>query len=159
MKRMPFGVWTLALAVCGLSACSGPPEATPTPYRVSAGDVHFVMLDVLDPAADKIWDSAGTIITEAGSRELHPTTDEGWAEVRHAAAVVTESANLLMLPGRGRDANWIEISGGLADTGKTLMDAADAQDPQAVFDAGGTLYNVCVACHQIYVVAEGEGAP
>ena len=54
---------------------------------------------VLDPAADHIWDSAGAIITDAGTEELAPTTDAGWELVRNSAAIVAQSGNLLMLPG------------------------------------------------------------
>ena len=65
-----------------------------------------VMEWILDPATDVIWDSAGTIITEQGSRELAPTTEEGWEHVRNSAAVVAETGNLLRVPGRSLGPDW-----------------------------------------------------
>lgn len=106
---------------------------------------------VLDPAADVIWGSAGQVITADGVEDLAPTTDEGWLQVAHAAAVAAESGNLLMLPGRARDeGEWMEISRGLVRAGHRARIAAEAQDADALFAAGGLLYNVCVSCHQQY---------
>ena len=45
---------------------------------------------------------------------------------------------------------WIEFSQGLITMGENAMAAANAQDEEALFKAGGEIYNVCVACHQIY---------
>ncbi len=106
---------------------------------------------VVEPAADIVWDSAGTIATLEGIEDLAPTTDEGWFRVQHAAAVITESGNLLLMPSRAEDgADWREISLGLVSTGTALMNAAKEQNADAIFDLGGQLYNVCVACHQRY---------
>ncbi|GIT39504.1 MAG: hypothetical protein Ct9H300mP8_07000 [Gammaproteobacteria bacterium] len=112
---------------------------------------------VLEPAADTIWDSAGTIATLEGVEDLAPTTEEGWFRVQHAAAVVSESGNLLLMPGRTMDGDdWREISHGLVSTGESLMTAAEQQDADAVFDLGGQLYNVCVACHQRYWIENDQ---
>ena len=46
--------------------------------------------------------------------------------------------------------DWIEFSQGLITMGENAMAAANAQDEEALFKAGGEIYNVCVACHQIY---------
>ena len=106
---------------------------------------------VLEPAADTIWDSAGTIATLEGVEDLAPTTEEGWFRVQHAAAVVSESGNLLLMPGRTMDGDdWRESSHGLVSTGASLMPAAEQPDADAVFALGGQLYNVCVACQQRY---------
>ncbi len=139
------------LAIFTLSACEAeapPPEVSFKPIT----NVRETMEWILDPAADVLWASAGTIITIDESRELHPTTDEGWAHVRNNAAVVAEAGNLLMMPSRAKDnADWMEFSRALVDMGVLAMKAADAQDSDALFDAGGKLYSVCVACHQAYI--------
>ena len=109
------------------------------------------MAVVLEPAADKVWDSAGFIITERGVKDLAPTTDEGWENVRHGAAVVAETGNLLMMPGRAMPGDdWMEISAGLVQAGQRAMVAAEARDADALFEVGGEIYNVCVSCHQLY---------
>lgn len=121
------------------------------PYH-AATDVHQMMVWIIDPAADVIWDSAGTIITADGNEELAPTTDKGWIKVQRAAAILTEAGNLLMMPGRASGDDWVAWSRQLVDTGKGAMQAAQARDADALFDAGGRIYQVCRGCHEQYWV-------
>ncbi|NBC23865.1 MAG: hypothetical protein GVY21_10355 [Gammaproteobacteria bacterium] len=146
---------TLAVAVLlGLSGCGAPEQVDEAiPFQPVLDD-HQLMNWVMDPAADVIWGSAGYVITVEGEQDLQPTDDEGWAEVRNAAAVITESGNLLMLPGRSQGDDWNEFSAGIVTIGQRAMAAAEAQDADALFEVGGQLYNVCVACHQIYMLEE-----
>jgi len=133
-----------------LIGCSEPGTRSIAEYETSL-DVEQLMHYVVEPAADIVWDSAGTIATLEGIEDLAPTTDEGWFRVQHAAAVITESGNLLLMPSRAEDgADWREISLGLVSTGTALMNAAKEQNAESIFDLGGQLYNVCVACHQRY---------
>jgi cytochrome c551/c552 len=44
----------------------------------------------------------------------------------------------------------VEIAVGLTQAGKRAMAAAEARDPDALFEVGGEIYNVCVSCHQLY---------
>ncbi|MEH6558230.1 MAG: hypothetical protein V7459_16105 [Oceanicoccus sp.] len=115
-------------------------------------DIRQTMLWILEPAADVLWDSAGTIITEEGDRELAPTTDEGWQHVINNAAVVAETGNLLMMPDRAAGADWVEYAGGLTAAAKMAIKAAQDQDSDALFDAGGRIYQVCKACHSQYLI-------
>jgi hypothetical protein len=119
-----------------------------------AMDNPQLMVWVLEPAADVIWDSAGTIITAEGRQELAPTSDEGWEAVVRAAAILSEGGNLLMLPGRSRGEDWMEYALALIDTGKLAQQAARARDADALFDAGGRVYQVCRACHNQYWIRE-----
>lgn len=119
-------------------------------------DTQQFMNWILDPGADVIWGSAGTITTFEGVEDLAPTTQEGWDAVRNAAAMLAESGNLLQIPGHSRGEDWNEISRGLTRTAVLLMEAAEKRDDQEVFDYGGQLYNVCVACHQLYMLPEAE---
>ena len=107
---------------------------------------------ILDPAADVIWDSAGFIITADGETDLRPTTDEGWERVRNSAAVVAETGNLLMMPGRSSGPDWVAYAQGLTEAGVVAMAAAEARDAEALFDAGGQVYQACRACHEQYMV-------
>jgi hypothetical protein len=142
------------------ASCSAP--ATPIRFDTTL-DVKSLMSWVIDPAADVVWGASGWVVTEEGERSLAPTTEEGWAEVRNAAALVVESGNLLMLPGRARDDGpWQQHAAQMIDVGKRALTAARAEDAQAVFDAGGELYVVCTACHARYLASEpadaGRGA-
>jgi len=109
---------------------------------------------IIDPATDVIWSSAGSIITDAGEQDLAPTTAEEWAEVESAAAVLAESGNLLMMPGRSAGSDWNEYARGLISSGKLAMVAAEQQDADALFDAGGLIYQACLACHNQYLVEQ-----
>ena len=152
-------VWAVMgtlLSACGEQipsavAQEGPSPGTAPPYEVVT-NIRQTMAWIVFPAADVIWDSAGTIITAQGSEELAPTTPEAWAEVVHAAATLTEAGNLLMMPGRAVGEDWIRYSHELVTTGKLALQAAQAQDSDALFDAGGRVYEVCRSCHEQYWV-------
>ena len=151
--------WLTIPVVAVLMVACGAPPPPPAPYRPVA-DVTQLMQWILDPAADVVWGSVGTIIDKDGIHEFFPKTDEEWAAVHNAAAVVAESSNLLMMPSRAKDdTDWMEFSQGLADAALLAMKAADAKDKEALFDAGGRIYAVCAACHQQYEMEGQEGLP
>ena len=119
-------------------------------------EMHDFMGWVLDPLADVIWSSAGTITTMEGVEDLAPTTQEGWDEVRNAAATIAELGNVLQIPAYSEGEDWNEYAQGLSRTAMLLIEAAQEKDDQKVFDHGGQLYNVCVACHQLYMLPEDD---
>ena len=134
----------------GLTGCSGGSEQ---PLNTQpSGSVYQMMTHYLEPAADKIWDSAGFVITVDGEVDLQPTTTEGWFAVEHAATVVAEGGNLLMLDGYAADgADWAEYAQGLRRAALKARTAAEQQDADALFAAGGEIYSVCRACHNRYM--------
>lgn len=146
--------WVCAIVASGLLLGCAQEQPAGPPYEPVL-ELHDLMASVLDPATDVIWGAAGAVITEAGEQDLAPVDDAGWQAVFDAAAIVTETGNLLMLPGRAEDEqDWMEYSAALITTGKEAMAAAKAKDAQAVFDVGGKLYLICVACHQSYDMGE-----
>lgn len=147
------------ILVCLLLAACGPQPEQSAIQPAATGSAYQMMTEYLEPAADKIWDSAGAIITIEGEEDLQPTTDEGWAAVVHAATVVAEGGNLLMLKGYAADqGDWIEYAQGLTKAGLKARQAALNQDDEALFNAGGEIYNVCRACHNKYIVEAGVEA-
>lgn len=142
----------LLLVGGAVSGCGGTPaESIPPPFTPVTDNLQL-MEWILDPAADVIWGSVGTIIDASGRQDLRPETDDEWNAVRNAGAVIAESGNLLMMEPRARDGDdWMEYAQGLVDTGVLAIKAAEARDPEAVFDAGGRIYAVCASCHQMYV--------
>lgn len=127
-------------------------DAAPPPYHVVA-NVKQLMNWVIEPNADVLWNSVGTIVTEAGTQELEPRTDEEWEAVRNSAAVVAESGNLLMMEGRAFDrTEWMNASRRLIDAAVSAIEAAEAKDVPALFDAGGAVYESCTACHTKYAL-------
>ena len=118
-------------------------------------EVHDLMAYVLDPAAEAIWDSAGFVITEEGETNLAPTNQEGWDKVKHGAKVISESSYLLSMPERAVDqAQWVALSIALKGMGEKAFKAAENEDSEALFEIGAELYQICVACHQIYWIKE-----
>ena len=110
------------------------------------------MLWILEPAAEVIWDSAGFVITAEGETDLSPTTEAGWDLVRNNAALVAESGNLLMMPERSMGPEWVAYAQAMIGAGRGVMAAAEVRDAEALFDAGGDLYQTCRACHTQYMV-------
>jgi hypothetical protein len=139
--------WYAALAVLAASACGGRNE--PPPFKPVV-DTALLMEAFIDPAADVIWGSVGTIITAAGEEHIRPKTEEEWMQVRNAAVAVTESGNLLMMAPRAKDAEWMRIAQAMIDTGAAAIKAAEAKDPDGVFDTGAEIYAVCTNCHAKY---------
>src|SRR5262249_40132206 len=99
----------LILPVClTLSACQArQPEATTTtapapqtpPYTTTA-TVKDIMLHLVDPAGDMIWEAVATTVDLKGVHQVTPTTDDDWMKVRTGAITLVEASNLLMIPGR-----------------------------------------------------------
>ncbi len=83
----------------------------------------------------------------------------GWPLVEHSAAALTETANLLMIPGRlcqnGKPApmdreDWKKGVQGLADVGKAALKAAQAKSQEQVIEVSNAVAEACAACHEIY---------
>ena len=151
--RLRLGILPLVLLAV---SCGEAPPAEQVPFQTTS-NVHDFMYWVMEPAADVIWDSAGFIITEEGEVDLQPTTQDGWNKVRNAATTVAETGNLLMLPGYRADTqDWVEYAAGITRAGLAARQAAFDQDADALFAAGGQLYNVCRACHNRYIVEPSQ---
>ena len=150
--------WSLLCLILLLGACDKPQglQATDPPYRPVANPQQLMQW-ILDPAADVIWDSAGTIITAEGRQELAPTTSAGWESVSAAAITLSEAGNLLMLPGRSMGNDWQEYAQALVSAGEQAFKASESRDADGLFDAGGQIFQVCKACHAQYWIREGDG--
>jgi len=159
----------LVLAACAaaLAACS------PTgPAAKGAGDAKFnsdlpmteFMGHFVDPAAFMYWKNSGTMVDEKGEHDLSPTTDEGWDVLVTGATMLVEAGNVLQLPGRVREpvADWNKYSQMLSERAMIARAAAEKHDKDAVFEQGAKVYEVCVACHEQFVIQpqlKAEGRP
>lgn len=115
-------------------------------------DMHDFMAHLLTPASEAIWESSGYVITEEGEFSLEPVNEEEWERVLYGAKVITESASLLNIPSRSKNRNeWIVFAGLLEGVGQKAFEAAEKKDVEALFEVGAELYQVCVACHQVYM--------
>lgn len=169
-----------SLAVClavlaGCDAAPPPPEepaATEVPFRPTV-PIEEVMRYMIDPAADSVWESVVTIVTDEGIQDIVPETDEDWEGLRRHAVTLVESTNLLLMEPRrvaaegsvsempGVDLEpeeieaileenrpaWTALTLGLYDSGVEVLRAVDAQDLDALLTAGDGLDLACENCH------------
>ena len=121
-------------------------------YTEEDHDMHDLMAHFITPAAEKIWESTGFVITEEGEISLEPKDNEGWNEVVFGAQVIIESSYSLKRLDRslGRE-DWIAFSSLLEPIGRQAVIAAEAKDSEALFQIGADLYQACVACHNVYM--------
>ena len=141
--------WALVAAALAASACSSGTAQLP-PFKPIV-DTGSLMESFIEPSADVIWLSVGTIVSAAGEEHIRPRTEEEWTKVKNAAVAVSEAGNLLMMEPRARDADeWMRLSKAMVDTGAEAIKAAEAKDPDAVFEAGAQIYAVCSNCHAKY---------
>lgn len=201
-----FSISLVLLALLGLSACeqNTPAEKTsseskpvtapaakpadttePSPFILTAS-IHDIMLSIIDPAADDLWNSVSTISTMDGVVENRPRTDEDWENLRHRAITLIEATNLLAMKGRrvvndgqklqdeGLEGNltsaqiqklidddhktFVAFVHGLHGAGMELLKDIDNKDVDAFLQAGGDLDTACEACHVKYWYP-GNGIP
>ena len=87
-----------------------------------------VMRGMTMPTARLIWDSVSTIVDAKGVTENVPRTDAEWALVGANAAVLAESANLLMTGDRAVDkGEWVKIATALRGSAEKALKFADAK--------------------------------
>ena len=111
--------------------------------------VKDLMENVMDPAADGVWEPVGTIYTKEGTFEKVPANDDEWNAVRAKAITLVETGNLLMLPARtGGSDEWVKLTQAMIAQSHRVIKAAEAHDKDALFNTGADLYESCVNCHK-----------
>lgn len=175
MKRTPSLLQWRLLALIWLLFCVTCAKPKPQAEYRPTTTVRDLMDNMVDPAADTIWNSVSTTITKKGQLERAPHTDEEWGTVRHNAIALVEASNLLQIPGRhvanpgqrneqgielqpeqietliNQDRKtWITLTHGLHDAATQAVNAIDAKDPARVLESGDAIDNACEHCHQTY---------
>ena len=161
LMRLMGAVAAAAMFVgCGNEPCTpAPPAASGPPADVApympVATVLELMESTIAHAAEEYWGAVTVIVDENGVQEQYPETAEEWEEVWAAAVTIAESGNLLMMPPRAvDDGAWLEYSRALVEVGVKAAEAAQMQDPDQIFAVGEEVYNVCVACHMLYIPME-----
>ena len=146
---MRLSAWLVPIVLLLSTSCSSPAPAPPPPPFQPTANMKDLMLNVIDPAADTLWESVGTVITAEGTFEKAPSTDDEWAGVRAGAIQLAEAGNLLMLPSRsGGSDEWIAQSRAMIEASTRALKAIEAKDKDALFTIGGDIYDVCTNCHK-----------
>ena len=126
-----------------------------------------VMNAMIMPMANVVWEAIRYEDTIKG-----PETDEGWQQARNAAIALAESTNVLMIldrPVAGPDrvvgegelstqeigelivknrGAWVGYLRSLHELSMQTIQAIDARDAQKLSDLGGTMDELCQACHK-----------
>lgn len=164
----------LALAGCQQEqAVQEPVTQTTQPQAVAS--LHDVMLTMVDPNADAIWDAVSSTVTKTGITEKRPQTEAEWESLRQRALLLAEAGNLLAIAHRpvvaeGKTTSDTDVAGVLnpqqieqtihhhfADFSnkahifqqaaiKTL-NAIEKKDADTLVLVGGELEHACEGCH------------
>jgi hypothetical protein len=119
------------------------------------------------PASNLIFDTQQTDpgkAKEAGGADAGATAQfsgvyGGWQAVENAAITLSETANLIMIPGRlcenGRPVpldkeDFRKAAQGLIDAGQAALKAAQSKNLDAMVEVSGTVADACAACHEKY---------
>jgi hypothetical protein len=155
LKRLLIAAGCVAL----LAACNQQPAEPVAKYNVSALPIPEYMAHVVDPASFAYWKGSGTEETAEGTKQLAPTTDEGWEALESAAAALIEAGNALQLPGRPMEIpkyapkeKWLGYAQQLTAEAIVAKAAAEKHDANGVYVEGAKLYQICTACHKDYKI-------
>jgi hypothetical protein len=146
---MRTSVWLAPLCLLISLSCSSQPPAAALPPFDTTISVKDLMENVIDPAADGVWDSVGTIYTKEGAFEKTPANDDEWNAVKAKAMTLVEVGNLLLLPARSSgNEEWIKLTLEMIKQSHRAIKAAEAHDRDGVFNTGADIYEACVNCHK-----------
>ena len=150
--------------------------AVPAQFAVTA-TFQELMDAEMDPASEKIWNAVSIVNDESGTHQHAPSMPAEWQELRRQAIRLAETTNLLMIPGRPvagpnvtttvKSMEPLDVAviqkrlaanpaalAAFALSARTvalqLVDAIDKHDVQKLSDLGGSLDEVCEACHKTF---------
>lgn len=155
---------------------AAPPAAAPKPEFLPEATIKDLMLGIIDVAADDVWLSVSTVVSDKGVVDTRPTNDEEWEKVRYGALTLVEASNLLTMPGRrvarpGEKSvapgvelepeemdklinadltGWATRAKALHDAALLAVRAAEAKDADKIFEIGETIQHACEGCHRAY---------
>jgi hypothetical protein len=165
-----------AVSLVLVGVAGGPSHAAVEPDKsgfIPEATIVEIMDSMVMPSAQIIWDAVAVDVTEKGTIEKTPQTDEDWAKLRATAVTLAEATNLLIVPGRhvappgtvsqNPDAEltpekvqalldkerpaWIAHAHVLHEAAMEALRAIDARNIDGISDAGGTIDAACEGCH------------
>lgn len=175
ISRKPLIIMVLAAVMTACNQQAATDTAT-VPVLTPFATVQEIMLSVVDPNVDPIWNAVSTTVTKDGVEEKAPATDAEWATLRQHAIVLIETANLLQIPGRqvavagastsihpveqdpkaieqlirDHQTDFAQKALGLQEAAKVALLAIDEKSPDALLKAGEGIEHACEACHAAY---------
>lgn len=177
------GAFRLAVALAGalpvVLFVAGNRVNAQAPAKIDAGDFTptATIIEIMDSmvmsSAQILWDAVAVDVTDKGTVEKTPQTDEDWQKLRWTAVTLAEATNALAVPGRkvapagtksqnpdselepaqiqamlAKDRGaWVAHLKVLHEASMEMIKAIDAKNIDGVSDAGGTLDAACEGCH------------
>jgi cytochrome c556 len=139
---------TIVVVILGSLALLAVAQA-PSYKAKPVGNLKQVMRSIPYPNSDIIF----AVQTTA------PKDDDEWKKVQNAAIAISETANLITLPGRLREdgkpvpvqnADWNKFARGLVEAGQACYKAALSKNQEAVSGCTDKLSGACSNCHDVY---------
>jgi hypothetical protein len=168
MKRLSSLVAVSVLTVaCGTqqpAAPAAPAAPTATPHA----NLAQLMRGIPFPASNIIFDAQSTDPgakpaesggAGAGATSQYSSVYGGWQAVENSALAISETANLLLIPGRkcenGKDVplqneDFQKWAQNLAAAGQAAYKAAQAKNLDQIVEVSGTVSDACAMCHEKY---------
>ena len=171
MRRMvlTLPVMLVALGLCLPAQTDSKSAAPPNPAAAAMqvqSNLNQLMRGVLYPAANVVFsaqiDNPGDVKQVPGqdpSMATNPlvSTFGGWQAVENAALALSESTNLLLIPGRNcangvpvpmNSPDWARFVQELRDAGMKAYKAAQAKNQDQMIEVSETLTVACAGCHR-----------
>jgi hypothetical protein len=136
MHKTPTALIVVAIAglAAGTAASQDADKAAPA--------VKHVMATMTVPASDAIFSAASDPPKDAAQ----------WVALRASAAMLAESGRLLTTTARAKDDHeWVEMARALVTEAEATFNVIDAKDPDALSQAGDSMYLTCKTCHDRYM--------
>jgi hypothetical protein len=176
---MPVSVCVAVFLFTGCKSQEPPKESE---YKLTS-PVRQIMGSMVMPNADVLWSSVSTNVTDTGTEEKAPKTEEEWKVVRSSAVTIMEASDLILIPGRhvaapgekeqdpnvnlapdkiealinSDRASWVKMAHDLHDSILPALKAIDAKDAMALSDAGAGIDKACEDCHLKYWYPKDSG--
>ncbi|HEU4618808.1 MAG TPA: hypothetical protein VFV10_12270 [Gammaproteobacteria bacterium] len=162
MRKTALGIGSAVAIWLALTAQTSPPAATQEVHAT----LNQLMRGVVYPAANVVFSPQ---FNDPGVSRPAPDDDPamatdplvsvfgGWQAVENASLALTESANLLLMPGRVcsngapvpiADPAWSKFVLELRDAGLQAYAAAKAEDRDKMIELSSTVNDACVHCHR-----------
>jgi hypothetical protein len=181
-----FFVLTLALFLGGIAAAqqaapektappapcelAGPPVANrgkvPLAGMSQKARIKDIMNSMIVPSSTAVFGSVATVTDATGVHEYKPQTDDEWNAVYASAVMLTEAANLMLVPGRERclggripvqyQKEFSELVREMVEAGNVAMVAARKHDVDGMSAAGERIDVACDECHEKYQLVEDD---
>jgi hypothetical protein len=168
MKRLcSLVALSVLIAACGTqqpAAPAAPAAPTATPHA----NLAQLMRGIPFPASNIIFDAQSTDPgakpaegggAGAGATSQYASVYGGWQAVENSALAISETANLLLIPGRkcenGKDVplqneDFQKWAQNLAAAGEAAYKAAQAKNLDQIVEVSGTVSDACAMCHEKY---------